>query len=320
MNNLPIEQFREIDNLIKESKNILIASHEDPDADAVGSALALHCAFAAKNLNSFCYLPDPAPLSFKFLPRFFEIGEIPESIDLIFCLDYGDTRRLKLSDTLLNKKIVTIDHHRGNQCGDVQIVRPEISSTSELVYYLFREIGINIDQEVATCLLTGITADTGIFSHISTSSDTMKVVSELLLKGAPLNKILRRALSLKSRFLATNIKMWGRALSDVKFDEEKSLAYSYFSYEDLKEYPVSSLDLAGIASTISTIVPACMSLFLVEYEKGMVRGSLRSEAVSGRRVDDIAKALGGGGHLHAAGFKCQGTVEEALERVQRLIA
>lgn len=320
MDNILIGQFQEIKKLIEESKNILIVSHEDPDADAVGSALALHCAFSAKNLKSFCHLPDPAPLSFKFLPRFFEIGKIPEPADLVFCLDYGDKKRLKLADSFFNKKVVTIDHHRGNQCGNVQIVRPEISSTSEIVYYFLKETGFNIDKEVATCLLTGIAADTGIFSHISTSSNTMKAVSELLLKGAPLSKILGKALSLKSRFLAINTKMWGRALSEVKFDDEKLLAYSYFTYEDLKEYPVSSLDFAGIASTISTIIPSCMSLFLVEYEKGKIRGSLRSEAISGKRVDDIAKALGGGGHLHAAGFKCQGTVEEALERVQQLIA
>ncbi len=63
-----------------------------------------------------------------------------------------------------------------------------------------------------------------------------------------------------------------------------------------------------------------MSLFLVEYEKGKIKGSLRSEPYKGKKIDEIAKAMGGNGHSYAAGFKQEGSIEEVIKRVYNLIS
>ncbi|HJN62401.1 MAG TPA: bifunctional oligoribonuclease/PAP phosphatase NrnA [Candidatus Parcubacteria bacterium] len=312
-------QFSLVNKSLKRAKNVLITSHENPDADAVGSLLALNSAFLKLNIKSVCYLSDQPSPSLNFLPHFFDIKNSLDSMnfDLLFCLDYGDFKRLKLPNSFHKKPMITFDHHRGEQEGFVKIIRPDFSSTAELIYYFLKEAKIEIDKPIATCLLAGIVSDTGIFSHISTSAQTMKVASDLLIKGAPLTKIIRQELI--PRYGTLNNKIWGQVLSRVKFEKQKGLAYSSLTYENLKEQSINSLNLTGVASTISTIFPANLSLFLVEYEKGKIRGSLRSEPFRGKRVDSIARIMGGGGHPYAAGFKCDGTIEEVLKKVQNLI-
>lgn len=320
-----IQQFLQIDELLKSAKRVLIVSHETPDADAVGSVLAVQSAF--KNLETFCYLPDQPSKNLNFLPGFFKIdNKIPQTFlnpDIIFCLDYGDFERLRLPSLISAKIIVTIDHHQGDQTGQIKIIRPDFSSTSEIVYSFFKEIGVKVNKEIATCLLTGIIADSGGFSHAATSSQTMEIASRLLLAGAPITKIARRVLSLNqpSSNHIDILRIWGKALSRIKDDEKTRLAYSWLTFEDLKESQASFLDLAGISSIVSTITSADMTLFLVEYEKGKIKGSLRSEPFkgNGKGVIALAKALGGGGHPYAAGFKQKGTIADALKKVLNLI-
>lgn len=320
-----INQFWQIYELLKRANNILIVSHENPDPDAVGSILALRLFLKELNLNSFCYLPTLPSKNLSFLAGFFEIkNEIPPKFlnsEIVLCLDYGDFFRLKLPDSIPEQNLITIDHHRGDQRGQIKIIEPDFSSTAEIIYFFFRTLGIEINQQISTCLLAGISYDTGLFSHTSTSSRTMKVVSQLLLKGAPLIEIIHgvsRA-GFPSYFNRDLMKIWGRALSRARLDYQTKLAYSFISFSDLKECGSVSPDFGDICSIISTIFPADISLFLVEYEKGKIKGSLRSEAFKKKRVDLIAQVLGGGGHPFAAGFKQEGTIEEILKKVMDLI-
>jgi len=321
MENKITQQFQKINQLIKGVKvPILIASHENPDADAVGSLLALN--FAAKQLNfqSFLYLPDKAPEYLDFLPGFTEIKNHIPSLDfgLLFCLDYGDFERLKLPQNFPEEKIITLDHHlESDQRGQVKIIGPQFSSTSEIIYLWLTELGVEIERNIATCLLTGIISDTGGFKHISTSPQTLEIVSVLLAKGASIEVLSRRVLTLGRPL--TRSKIWAETLSRVTLDQKRSFVFSWVSFEDLKKYQVPPSDLDGISSLISTISVASFSLFLVEYEKGKVKGSLRSEPYKGKDITELAKALGGNGHSYAAGFKQEGSIEEVLKKVYNLI-
>jgi len=349
MDSLFISQFQQINELLKRARTILVASHENPDADAVGSVLSLNLVFKKMGLEPFLYLSDPSPKIFSFLPGFFEIkNEIPANLkfDLLFGLDYGDFRRLKLPDCILTKQllaenVITVDHHLGDQKGKVKIVNPKISSTSEIIYWWLKEsppqiINIDssaqilqsetlVDKEIATCLLTGIVADTGGFSHFSTSSKTLRAASDLLTKGVSLTKIVNRTLSPDPVFALKSAKIFGKVLSRIKIIPEYSLVYSWLSYQDLKNQPNSVselngiLDGRGLAGIISKESSCNLALFLTEYEKRKVRCSLRSEPFKRKRVDQIAKRLGGGGHPYAAGFSQEGTIEEVLKKVIKLI-
>lgn len=310
MSNSLIQQFEQINELVKNARRVLIAAHERPDPDAVASVLALHYVFKKENLESFPYLPDYPPKNLSFLPGFFEISTEINTFepDLLFCLDYGDFKRLRLPEYILKRKplnIVTIDHHlESDQRGEVKILEPEFSSNSEIIWHWLKHKNVEIDKEIATCLLTGIFSDSGGFRHVSTSSETLNIVSELLLKGVSLNKIASRSL-IFNRPLNFSWA-WGQILSRVKLDKKTSLAYSWASLKDLEHFEVAMANFDGITNLISTASPLNLGLFLIEYEKGKVKGSLRSEPHGGRNVVKIAKVLGGGGTPLCRRFSTRG--------------
>jgi len=322
INNL-ISKFQEIDELLRGAQRVLVAAHENPDPDAVASVLVLHRFFKKRNLESFPYLPDQPPKYLNFLPGFFEIKTEIRSFkpDIIFGLDYGDFKRLKIPEEVLwesSLEIVTIDHHlKSDQRGKVKILEPEISSTAEIIYYLLKHWKAEIDRDIATCLLAGIFSDSGGFRHVSTSSDTFRVVSDLLSRGISLNKIVRGTLAFEKSLNLS--KAWGQILARTTLERKTGLAYSWISIDDLKRFDITTRDFDGITNLISAGSPVNLGLFLVEQKPGLIKGSLRSEPVGGIDVVKIAKPLGGGGHPYAAGFQQQGTIEEVLKKVIGLI-
>ncbi len=314
------QNFQKINNLLKETDRILITSHENPDADAAGSVLAMDFALRSQGLQIIPHLPDYLPRYLNFLPGFDDIKkEInPFDFDLIFCLDYGDFERLKLPENLPEEKIITFDHHlESDQRGRIKIIEPGLSSTSEIIYLWLEHSKIEIDKNIASCLLAGIISDTGGFKHISTSPQTFRIVSDLLSKGVSLEKICHRILTLGKNL--SQSRAWAEVLSRTTLDLKNEFVFTWASLEDLKKHQTFPSDLDGISSLISTIYGASFSLFLVEYEKGKVKGSFRSEPYKGRNITDLVRALGGNGHSYAAGFKQEGSIEEVLKRVYNLI-
>lgn len=320
MNSELEQQFKKIKDLLIQTKKILTVSHGGLDADALGSMLALNLAFKKMGQGALLYSADDIPPHFSFLPGVGDIKKYPlsDGFDAAFCLDYGDFQRLELPFNLPEEKIITIDHHlQGNQKGNIKIIEPDYSSTAEIIFFLLRYLGVETDKDMATCLLSGIIYDTGGLKHISTSSQTLKVVSELLQTGVVLEEISQKVLTLGKSLIDS--KIWAEVLSRIVVDRERKFAFSWVSYDDFEKYQISFLDLDGLSSLISTISDTSFSLFLIEKEKGKIDGSLRSEAHKGKNITDMAKALGGGGHPFAAGFKQEGTIEGVLKKVYNFI-
>ena len=328
MDNL-CEKFQEVNEMVGKAKKIFITAHENPDPDAVGSILGINLALKKQNKQTFCYLPSPSYSGLDFLPDFSEIKSQENQkiqrkdlndFDLFFCLDYGDFYRLQLPQDIEEQKIITLDHHlQGDQRGKIKIIEPELSSTAEIIYLWLKNCPpiSHLGKEIATCLLAGIVSDTGGFSHISTSSQTMKIASELILEGAPLGKIVKQVLTFDKTQQTS--KVWGKILSRAIKNEKTGLLYSWFSYKDLKKYQAKPTDLSRIANMLSAVSDANTALFLTEYEPGQIVGSLRTEPYKGKNVACLARALGGGGHPNAAGFQQSGTIESVLKKVINLL-
>ena len=302
---------------------MLIASHQNPDPDAVASVLTFHHVFKNRNIESFPYLPSAPPRNLNFLPGFFEIKTEIHSFepDILLCLDYGDFGRLKLPEHILardQQSIITIDHHlESDQRGEVKILEPDFSSTAEIIYHWLNYENIEIDKDIANCLLTGIFADSGGFRHVSTSAGTLNIVAELLLRGVSLTKIARQTMDFDKPLHLSQV--WGRVLSRMQIDPRTGLAYSWLTLNDFQRFQVTLTDFDGITNLISTGSPLNLGLFLIEYERDKIKGSLRSEPRGGKNVAGIVKPLGGGGHAYAAGFQQEGTVESVLKKVLNLI-
>lgn len=314
------ELFFEIKKAIDHSQKILIFSHPDIDGDALGAMLALEIAFSTAGKKIDMFSLSGIPGAFKFLPRIERVGQrLGNNYDLIFGLDYGDIRRLEPAILALCSKcrVISIDHHvLVNQIGEIKITDTSFSSTCEIIYQFLEVNSLQINKEIATCLLTGIIYDTWCFRHPNTSAQTLNVAANLISKGAVLNKIVR----LMSQGGANHkFRIWGKALANVCLNKEIGLAFCFLDFQEIKQMRATPDHLAGICSIISMAPEARFSLFLREFKPGCLDGSLRSNIESGIDVSQIARLFGGGGHKLAAGFKTSGRPEIVLEKIKKYV-
>lgn len=313
-----IEKFTQAQGLINNAQNILLAAHFEPDADALGSMLALKIGLEklGKNIQVFCWPAVPANLNFLPHKEHVKTDFSLENIHLIIGLDYGDYKRLGLGSLkdLSQFNFLTLDHHLvGNHLGYC-IVEDNFSSTAELVYGLLKFLDLEIDTDMATCLLAGILYDTGKFTHSNTSSQTLKNVSELMHKGAPLVKISRL---LFAQRLTDDIGVWQETLDNLSTDQEIGLIFSFIDYARFVELG-QDFKASNVINTLLAIPETKFALMMLERTPGLIDCSLRSTKEKGVNVAKIASIFGGGGHYLAAGFSSDKRPPEIIDQIKNL--
>ena len=224
---------------IQQAEQILLITHKNPDGDGLGaiSAMALYLKSINKNYQLFCL--DAVPENNQFLPLINEVATnkkvFDNQFDLVIVLDSGDLEYAGVADLLNRSKIkilINIDHHpTNNNFGDINLVLPDFSSASEIIYQLFKYWQVPINKEIATALLNGIIFDTGAFSNAATSLSSLKTASHLLNLGARHNQINERILRNKSLGL---LKLWGRAFERLQYNPKYSLAFTAVLKKDLE--------------------------------------------------------------------------------------
>ena len=306
------QEFHTLNYVIKESNDILLFAHSHPDGDTVGSVLALreYIKNLGKNATVACF--DPYP---KFLNELSEeVFEFPDHLDLlkynlIVACDSVERGFSKIKDQLGKKQITAIiDHHPDITLkGDINVLDASYSSVCEIIYDFFVFNRIDINRKMATFIMLGILADTGVFQHANTTARVMEIASDLLKKGAPIAKIVETTISNKN---ISTLKLWGRAFEKAKINPKNGMIASVLTQDDLAECDASTEDIAQVAGILNTVPGTRFSLILSEREGGIVKGSLRSEEYKGVDVSEIANKLGGGGHKLASGFEVRGKIVE----------
>lgn len=302
---------------IKNSKNIVIMGHVSPDGDTVGAGLAFTLAIEKKYPDKKIdfILQDSVPSNMKFLKQINKIKSKElkgNNYDLAIFVDSATLQRVgEIGEIAKDIYKINIDHHISNsRYGDLNIIDGHISSTSELLYDIIKELDMDMDEEIAEALYLGIINDTGNFSHSNVTKNTFKVASELIELGADNNKIVNEFFKTKSY---QRIKILGKALSEMKFNKEKKLVYFFLPYAFLKEVGASKEDTEGVVEEILNFSESEVSLFLREEKNGEIKGSMRSKR--DKDVNKIANIFGGGGHIKAAGFSTNLCVNEIIEVV-----
>lgn len=301
---------------IRKSENVLLLTHENPDGDALGSILALYMSLKkiGKNVDTVC--TDNVPAPFLFLPNISKIQKdfLLGDYDLIIILDCGDLRRTGFADRLKEfsihkRKIINIDHHPKNdlhRISAINMVDYHASSTSEIIYRLINEMKIEIDSNIATCLLCGLYTDTGAFRHSNTTPVVLEISSNLLKHGGRLKKISENISNGKT---ISALKLWGVALSRIQKNENLGLVSSFVTQKDIRDCSASINDLAGVVNMINSIPATCAAILFSETEDGKIKASLRTESDK-VDVSRLAKVFGGGGLKKASGFTIDGRLIE----------
>ena len=287
---------------------ILIVTHAKSDGDAIGSSLALRILLKELGKEAEVAMMDTPSDTFSFLPYFLKIKEDyrPEQFDMVVMADCGGWSRTGwFNDDELRidwpKYLVILDHHHTQQYSPGLVIADEnLSSTAQLVYYVFKEWGIAVNSDAANCLMTGLSTDTGSFKHTNTTPEVFRVAADLMEKGANLNKITQHIYLGKS---VTSLKLWGRTLDKIQQDRVLGIVVSVITTEDLTECGATLEDLEGVIDLMNT-VPDTKATFLLSERGDTLKGSVRTNDPD-VDVSKLAAIFGGGGHIKAAGFNVQ---------------
>lgn len=319
MNKAITAELKRANALIRAARHIVLATHENPDGDGLGSLLAISLYLSSLKKKHISFASGSVPETLSFLPHFSSLKTTLPSRepDLVIGFDYGDYRRLALPYVLPRSfPLITFDHHpKAGQEGEVNITEPSFSSTAELMYHFFTANRIPLTPQIATCIFTGIVTDTGGFMHRNTTQNTFAVVADLLAR-TPINteRITKKTLGFPSHNAAL---VTGLALSRIAVDKKTHIAYSYLSWEDLKKYGVAWEDVdvtVNLMNGINNDGVKCIALFK-ERNDGMIAVSFRSDAEKAYDARALATALGGGGHRFAAATRMKGPLKSAMKKV-----
>ena len=302
---------------------IVLTCHIGPDGDAMGSMLAVALAAAAAGkrvLPSFGppYVFNPS-LRFLAIELLVPPDKVPASPKVMVSFDAGNIDRLGgMADTAARAEcLIVVDHHSqgSDGFGNLHIIDPRAAASAELAFLLIESAGWEIDERIATSLLTGLVTDTGRFQYSNTTPATLRLAADLVATGAQ-PEVIGRHIYEETPFgyLAAAARVMERA----QLVPEVGLVWSVLLAEDLAAAGIDLTDTDSLIDLVRLPVEAGAALLLKEHGPGEFKGSMRSRGVAD--VGAVAQALGGGGHRNAAGFTFHGSPEEAVEAVRALLA
>ena len=305
--------LKQASQLIRLAHRPLLICHIAPDGDAIGSLTGLGRALRHEGLEPIIACSDPVPARFNYIPYVGAIvQDVSASFDLVISLDCSDLKRLghfPQMPTFRSVPLLNIDHHLTNlDFGDVNLVDPHASSTAEIVLRLLEYMALPLDAELATCLLTGIVADTRGLRTSNVTIQVMDAALRLMKAGASLPYVTHHTLD---RRPTTAIRLWGATLAQLHIEDR--VIWTSIPLAMRRTAGYAGNGDAGLVSFLVSGDDADVAVVFVEREDGRIEVSLR--AVPGFDVAQVALQLGGGGHALAAGCNLPGPLEEAQARV-----
>jgi phosphoesterase RecJ-like protein len=321
-----IEQsILEITSDLSKANNIVIVPHKGPDGDAIGSSLGLYHFLKGKGHHVSVIAPNDYPDFLKWLPGQEDIliyekdymicRPLITNADIIFTLDFNDLHRSgdmqePLSEA--NATFIMIDHHPDPaEYADHIYSDVTMSSTCQMVYQFIKKLRSvkNITPEIATCLYTGIMTDTGSFRFRSTSSETHRVIADLIDKGADNAMIHQQIYDTSSE---SRLKLLGTALQNLRVNKELRTAYITLSQEELDKNNFKKGDTEGFVNYGLSLEGIIFAAIFIEHKvDGIIKISFRS--IGDFNVNEFARAhFHGGGHVNAAGGKSDVSLENTI--------
>jgi bifunctional oligoribonuclease and PAP phosphatase NrnA len=304
------------------ARRVMTVCHRDPEADALGSALAVGLALQARGARVDVVCADPVPAMYDFMPDIerFRTAPAPDlDPDLIVVCDCGDLERVGSvltdhAELFARVPIVDIDHHLSNpRFGTVDWVDPDAAATCEMVTLLLPALGLGIDAldgALAANLMSGLVIDTANFQHPNTTPRTLRVAAELRAAGADLPTIARRIYRTKPN---AQLRLFGRVLARLESDPTGTLVWSVLEPDDghatgaTPEMSEGLIDLLAQSETAHVAI-----LFKDQGDRTRISVRTRDGGVDATR---LTGAFGGGGHARAAGA----TLEEPIATARPLV-
>lgn len=310
------------------AQHVVVTCHVSPDGDAVGSVMAVTNYLLRKGKDVTPITPNAFPDFLKWVPGAERIipyekneeraNPIVAAADLIVCVDFNAPGRMeKLAEPVMANETATrimIDHHLDPTDFCQQVISfPEMSSTCELLFRLFEQLGEfdDLTMDEAACLYTGMMTDTGGFTYNSNRSDIYFIIGKLLTKGIDKDQIYRNVFN---DYSAERFRLLGYMLY-VKMEvfNKQHTVLMTMTREEQRRFSHKKGDTEGFVNMPLQISGMRLSIFMRENtDKDTIRISLRSvgDFPCNRMAEEF---FNGGGHLNASGGELVCSMPEAIE-------
>jgi len=317
--------------LLRGARNVLAVCHENPEADALGSALAHVLLVEALGGRGTAVCADPVPPMYGFMPgveRFRTAPDPDVDYDLIVVGDCGELERVgpvltDHAELFARVPILDIDHHVSNRgFGTVDWIDPTAAATCEMTTLLAVALGVPLDVaagQLAASLVAGVVIDTANFQHPNTTPRTLRVASELVAAGAPLFETARSLYRTKPN---RQLHLFGLVLGRLEEDDDGRLVWSTLTQSDLVVSGARPDDSEGLIDLLSQSATGEVAILFKEVG-AVTRISVRTKD-GGVDATALCGRFGGGGHARAAGATVEVPVAQAqpvfLAEARRLVA
>jgi bifunctional oligoribonuclease and PAP phosphatase NrnA len=326
-----MRQFDELKSLLAKPRRVVITTHANPDADAMGSSLGLYHYLRICGHDVTVIAPTSYPEFLHWMPGNDEVmvyeseradaDRLISEAEVIFCLDFSGLDRIKGMEKPVRQATCTkvvIDHHQNPEgFSDFEIWDTHAAATAELIFDMIEAFGDRdkISADMANCIYAGIMTDTGSFRHPNATAHVHRVVAELIEHGADTNMVSRKIYDTNS---LERIRFMGYALHELlKVMPDKGVAYFVISQDDIRKYKLKQGDTEGLVNYALSIEGVKVAA-LIKDMGDEIKLSFRS--VKEVAVNTFAeKYFSGGGHKNAAGGRSGEPLDSVVRIFEQLI-
>jgi len=319
---------------VQGAQRIVVIQADNPDADSLGSALALEHILSDMGKDVALYCGVHIPDYLHYLPGWDRVlSDLPSNFDLSIIVDASTYILLEKLDAsghfgwVKSRPCVVLDHHvsveKPLDFTEYLLVQPEVASTGELIFTLATQFGWNINPEAAGDIMMSILGDTQGLTNELTSASTYRVMADLTDLGAN-RSALEEARREYGKMLPKIYSYKAKLINETAFTAEGKLAYVIIGQAELNEFSPLYNPVPLIQPDMLQIKNVALAIVFKVYDDGKITGAIRSNNAYPVAAK-LAEAMGGGGHPHASGFKIttgrplNEVKSECLERAQSLI-
>lgn len=307
----PEKIIQPIADIINRSERFLLLTHKDPDADGIGSMLALGTAISQTGKKAVCLANGPLEGSLGMLRGSENIvfsEEDGSDYDVFIALDCSAIERIAGRDGRKIYPLVNIDHHVTNDhFGHLNYVDALSSSTGEMVLKIIKAAGLPLGYATAENIFAAIQSDTGSFKYTNTTVSSLLAAVELIEMGVKPWDVAMRVLDGSN---ASKLELLRMGLGTVSFHHKDRIGVMVLTKEMFQKAGADFRESERFVDYPRCVRGVQIAVLVRQMGDNIYKFSLRSNTTD--RVAELASVFGGGGHARAAGFEIKGLLDDNL--------
>ena len=307
-------EFTQVINALNDANKIAIFVHINPDADCLGSAIALGVYLKKLNKSVSFFCDDEIHSNYDILGVECFERVLQDEYDLLVAVDCSDVMRIGsyCKYFMAHPNTVCIDHHSTNtNFAKINLVKQEVSTTV-IIHEMLKSINYDFDKEIATVLYAGIIGDTGGLAYGDLTSKVFNIVAELVSYDVDIDKVSYYLLRRRSYGQLMLLKC---ALSSLSIDN--NFASMVITLQDFEQTNTTPTDVFGLVNYAINIDEVDVAVCLCEYLPNKYQVSFRGKGSID--VGKLANVFGGGGHKNASGCRLFGNKDKCIEKIKKAV-